>query len=160
MDNFCILALRWWETPKWVFMSRSKDPDEIPHNAELYQVLHCLLEQNWSSDKEIEYLLEIISCNPSIYRMAHPVLTVSHLWKSQLVFTHINLASFLWDIGAASDQGSTVCLQNDLLNLNKNENDHPRTLRLEMDLWENTFGIHGLKGLMVKRTYLNSPVCH
>ena len=56
---------------------------------------------------------------------------------------------------AASDQGLHC-----LLTERSNENDHPRTLRLEMDLWENTFGINGLKGLMVKRTYLNSPVCH
>ena len=42
--------------------------------------LHCWLRQNRSSAKEIEYFLffEIITCEPSIYTMDHPDITVSN----------------------------------------------------------------------------------
>ena len=58
-------------------MANSEDPDEMPHNAAFHQGLHCLLGQNQSSGKEIQYFLEIITCDPSIYTKDHPDLTVS-----------------------------------------------------------------------------------
>ena len=36
-------------------LTNSEDPDELPHFATFYQGLHCLLRQNRSSDKEIQY---------------------------------------------------------------------------------------------------------
>ena len=39
----------------------SEDPDEMPHNAAFHQGLHCLLKQKQSSEKEIQYHLEIIT---------------------------------------------------------------------------------------------------
>ena len=37
------------------------------HYAAFHQGLHCLLRTNQSSVKEIQYFLEIITCDPSIY---------------------------------------------------------------------------------------------
>ena len=37
------------------------------HNAAFYQGLHRLLRQKQSSDKEILFYLEIITCDPSMY---------------------------------------------------------------------------------------------
>ena len=51
-------------------MANSEDPDEMPHVA-FHQGLHCLLKQNRSSEKEIQYFLEILTCTPSIYVMSH-----------------------------------------------------------------------------------------
>ena len=33
----------------------NEDPDDIPHNAAFHQGLHCLLRQNRSSEREIQY---------------------------------------------------------------------------------------------------------
>ena len=37
--------------------ANSEDPDEMLHNAAFHQGLHCLLRQNLSSVKEIQYFL-------------------------------------------------------------------------------------------------------
>ena len=39
----------------------SDDLDEMWHYASFYQSLHCLLRQNQSSKKEIQYFMEIIT---------------------------------------------------------------------------------------------------
>ena len=36
-------------------LENSEDPDEMPHNAAFHQGLHCLLRQNRSSEKEMQY---------------------------------------------------------------------------------------------------------
>ena len=41
-----------------------------------HQGLLCLLRQKQSSEKEIQYLLKIITCDHSIYTMDHPDLSV------------------------------------------------------------------------------------
>ena len=49
--------------------ANSEDPDEMPYNAAFHHGLHCLLyRQNPSSEKGIQYFLEIMTCDPSIYR--------------------------------------------------------------------------------------------
>ena len=53
-------------------LANSEDPDEMPHNAAFHQGLRCLLRQNGSPEKEIEYCLKIITCDPSLYTMDHP----------------------------------------------------------------------------------------
>ena len=50
-------------------LAKSEDPDEMLHIAAFHLGLHCLLRQNRSSEKEIQYFLEIITFNRSIYRM-------------------------------------------------------------------------------------------
>ena len=64
------------------------DPDD---NAAFYQGRHCLLSQNQSSEKEIQYLFENISCDPSIYTMEHPDLTVSNLMGNSFGTKMVNL---------------------------------------------------------------------
>ena len=49
-------------------LANSEDPDEMPHNVTFHQGVHCLLRHTQSSKKEIQYYLEIIICDPSIYR--------------------------------------------------------------------------------------------
>ena len=67
-------------------LANSEGPDEMLHNAAFYQGLHCLLRQNQSSEKEIQYFGEIITCDPSIYGMDHPQFIVYNLlWEIPLV---------------------------------------------------------------------------
>ena len=51
--------------------ANSEDPDEMPQNAAFHQDLHCLLTQNRSSEKEMQYFL-IITYESSINSMNHP----------------------------------------------------------------------------------------
>ena len=48
-------------------LANSVGPNEMLHNAAFYQVLHCLLRQKQSSEKEIQFHLEVITCYPSMY---------------------------------------------------------------------------------------------
>ena len=41
------------------------------NNAAFHRGLNCLLTQNQSSEKEMQYFLEVIMCAPSIYRIDH-----------------------------------------------------------------------------------------
>ena len=50
-------------------IENSKDPDEMPHNAVFHQGLQ---RQNQSSEKKVHFS-EIITCDPSIYMIYHPV---------------------------------------------------------------------------------------
>ena len=45
-------------------LANSEDLDEMPHHAAIHLDLHCLLRQNKSSEKETNYFLEIITCDP------------------------------------------------------------------------------------------------
>ena len=58
-------------------MTTFEDPYEMRHKATFHQGLLCLLRHNQSSEKEIQYVSEIITCDPSIYTIDHPDLTVS-----------------------------------------------------------------------------------
>ena len=53
------------------------DSDEMPHNAAFHQGLHCLRRLSQSSEKEMHFFLEIITCDPSIYTMDYPGFIVS-----------------------------------------------------------------------------------
>ena len=58
-------------------LANSKDPDEMQRYAAFHQGLHCcLLRQIRCSEKEILYLFEIITCDPSINTMGHPKFIV------------------------------------------------------------------------------------
>ena len=57
-------------------LANSEDPDEMLHNAAFHLGLHCLLMQKQSSEKEIQFYLEIITWDPSIYMIDHPKLIV------------------------------------------------------------------------------------
>ena len=67
-------------------LANSEDPDEMPHKAVFHQSLHCLLKQNLSSEREIQYFSKIIACDPSIFTMDHPDFIICiALWKIPLV---------------------------------------------------------------------------
>ena len=46
-------------------LANSEDPDEMLHNAAFHLDLHCLLRQKQFSEKEMQFYLEIITCDPS-----------------------------------------------------------------------------------------------
>ena len=46
-------------------LANSEDPDEMPHNAVLYQSLHCLLKQNVLQRKNYNIFLQIITSGPT-----------------------------------------------------------------------------------------------
>ena len=50
-----------------ILANTSDDPDEIPHNAAFHQSLQYLLRQKLSSEKEIQFYLEIKTSEPFIY---------------------------------------------------------------------------------------------
>ena len=52
-------------------LGNSEDPDEMPHYATFHQGLHYLLRLKQSSEEEIQFQLEILTCDPSIYTMNH-----------------------------------------------------------------------------------------
>ena len=58
-------------------LTNSEVSDEMPHSVEFYQGLHCLLYYDKkSSEKEIQFYSEIISCDFSIYIIDQPDLFV------------------------------------------------------------------------------------
>ena len=71
-------------------MAKSEDPDEMPHYAAFHQGLHCLLRQNGSSENEMQYYLEIITCDPSIYTMDCPDITVSNFMGNPIGTERVN----------------------------------------------------------------------
>ena len=62
-------------------LTNSEDRDELPHNAAFHQ---GLLRQNQSSKKEIQYFLEIITFDPSIYTMNHPEFIVCRFMENSI----------------------------------------------------------------------------
>ena len=49
----------------------SEDPDKMTHNKTFHQGQHCLLRQKRSSEKIIQFYLEIVTCDPSNHAMDH-----------------------------------------------------------------------------------------
>ena len=62
-------------------LSNNENPDKMLHKAAFYLGLLCLLKQNQSSEKEV-YLYKIITCDPLVYTMDHPDLTVSNFMEN------------------------------------------------------------------------------
>ena len=59
-------------------LANSEDPDEIPPNVAFHRGLHCLLSKNDLREKTHNFHLEIITREPLIYAMDHPMLIVSN----------------------------------------------------------------------------------
>ena len=64
----CIL-----ETSKWALEQTEKTPDEMHQNVAFHLGLHCLLRLKQSSGTEIQYYLEILTYDPLVCIMKHPV---------------------------------------------------------------------------------------
>ena len=71
-------------------MANSEDPDEMLHNVAFHQGLRCLLRQHHSSEKKIQYFFEIITCDPSLYIIDHPDLTVSNFMGNSIGIKRVN----------------------------------------------------------------------
>ena len=54
-------------------LANSEDPDEMPHHAAFQLCLQCLLDKNGLQRKKYNFYLEIITFDPSIYTMDHPL---------------------------------------------------------------------------------------
>ena len=67
-----------------VSLTNSEDPDEMPYNVAFHQGLHCTLRQKLSSEKEMQFNLEIITCDTSNYTMDHPKFIVSNQKKESI----------------------------------------------------------------------------
>ena len=71
----------------------------MSHSVAFHQCLHCLLRQNTilrernTIEKEIQYFLEIITCDPSIYKMDHPELIVSNFMEKSF---HLQRVKDIW----------------------------------------------------------------
>ena len=62
-------------------LANNEDPDEMTHYAyytAFHQCLHGLLRQKLSSEKEIQFYLEFIICDPLIYTMDYPKFSFSN----------------------------------------------------------------------------------
>ena len=58
-------------------VTNSEDPDEMHLNVAFHQGPHCLLRQKQSSEKEIQFYFEMITCDPLMYAMDLPKFIVS-----------------------------------------------------------------------------------
>ena len=71
--------------PQTGTIANSEDPGEMPAKTAFHQGLNLLLRQNQSLEKEIQYFfLKLYPCNPSIYTMDHPDLSVCNLMENQI----------------------------------------------------------------------------
>ena len=63
----------------------------MSHNGAFHQGLHSLLRQKQSSEKEIQYFLKIISCDPSIniHVMGNSDLNVSNFLENSICIKRV-----------------------------------------------------------------------
>ena len=67
-----------------VILANWDDPDERLHKVAFSQDLHCLLRQKKHKKKTTQFILENMTCVPSIYIMDHPNLTVSNFMENSI----------------------------------------------------------------------------
>ena len=79
---------------------------KLPHNAAFHQGLQCLLRQNQFSEKEIKFILEMITCEPSIYTMDRPDFIVCNCMKNSIGLKRVN--SFKITYGTFSQVGHSI----------------------------------------------------
>ena len=64
-------------TPKCILcLTKSENFNVMPHNAVFHQDLHRLLRHKISSEKEIFFCLEIVTCDPLMYTIDLPKFIV------------------------------------------------------------------------------------
>ena len=67
----------------------------MSHNAAFHQGLHCLLRLKGSSEREIQFLLEIIIRDPSIYTMNHTKLIASYQVEEPIRIQRVNTCTYI-----------------------------------------------------------------
>ena len=70
-------------------LANSEDPDEMLHDAAFHLCLHCLLR----SKREI-FFLEIIACNPSIYKLGHPKFIVPYQKEESIRVQRLKMCKY------------------------------------------------------------------
>ena len=75
--------------------ANSEDLGEMQHDVAFHLGLHCLLRPNQSSEKEIQYFLEIITRDPSIYTMNHPDLIACSFMENSIGLKRVGLKAHL-----------------------------------------------------------------
>ena len=71
-------------------MATSEDPGEMSQDAAFHQVLQCLQGQKQSSEKDIQYSLKLITCDPSSYTMDHPKVIVFNRKDKSITEERVN----------------------------------------------------------------------
>ena len=77
-------------------MVTSEDRDEMPHMAAFHLGLHCLLSQKTIFRERNIMFLQIITCNPSIYIIDHPDLTVSSFMGNSIALKRVKTLLFFF----------------------------------------------------------------
>ena len=77
-------------TPKGIFFANSEDPDETLYYVAFHQGLHCLRQRRFS-EKEIQFYLEIITCDLLIYTMDQPKFIVTNQMEQSIVHKGLKL---------------------------------------------------------------------
>ena len=72
-------------------MASNEDPDEMPHIAAFHQGLDCLTRQNRSSEVEIHYCFEIITCDPLLYTMDNPDFIVCSFMENSIDLKRVDV---------------------------------------------------------------------
>ena len=69
-------------------LANSEDPDEMPYTVAFHKGLHFLLRFKRTPEKEIQFYLESITCDLSIYTctLDHPRFIVSNQNWTTLVY--------------------------------------------------------------------------
>ena len=73
-------------------VTNSEDSDEMHKNAAFHQGPHCLLRQKQSSEKEIQFYFEIITCDPLMYTMDLPKFIVSIQKQESISALRVNMS--------------------------------------------------------------------
>ena len=76
-------------------MANSEDQAEMPHNVAFYQGLHCLLRQNRSSEKEIQYIVGNYNMWPRNINntMDHPNIVACSFMETFIGLKRFNLTT-------------------------------------------------------------------
>ena len=72
-------------------LANNEDPDEMPLKAAFHQALYCLLGLNPCFMKEIQYVLEITTQDPSVYSMGHPDFIICSLMENSIDLKRVNV---------------------------------------------------------------------
>ena len=59
-------------------LANSKDPDKMLHDAAFHQGLLSFISKDYLERMKCNFYLEIITCDPSIKTMDHPMFIVSN----------------------------------------------------------------------------------
>ena len=85
----------------------------IIHYAAFHQGLHCLLNPKQSSEKEIQFHLVFITCDPSIYTVDHPKVIISYQREESISILRVKL--YCKQNGRLSDQTNFEVNRQELL---------------------------------------------